>query len=87
MISRTTREFRQFFAQLPNEIQQRARQAYRLFQENPGHPSLRFRKLQATDSSYSVRINAQYRAVGRMNDGVITWTWIGPHSEYDRLIS
>ena len=87
MISRTTREFRRLFAQLPEEIQQRARQAYRLFQENPRHPSLRFRKLQATDSDYSIRINAQYRAVGRMNDGVIIWHWIGPHHEYDRLVS
>lgn len=87
MISRTTREFRRHFAQLPEEIQQRARQAYRLFQENPRHPSLRFRKLQSTDSDYSVRINAQYRAVGQMKDGIITWNWVGPHTEYDRLVS
>jgi hypothetical protein len=39
--SRTTRRFRRAFAQLPDEVKERAREAYRLFRDNPYHPALR----------------------------------------------
>jgi hypothetical protein len=38
MNSRTTRRFRELFAALPAKVQQQAREAYRLFQQNPAHP-------------------------------------------------
>lgn len=40
MTSRTTARFRKAFAQLPSHIQEQARHAYRLFRQNPQHPSL-----------------------------------------------
>ena len=40
MRSYTTRQFRQLFASLPRQTQRQARQAYRLFRDNPTHPGL-----------------------------------------------
>jgi hypothetical protein len=41
MNSHITYKFREAFAELPADVQKQARQAYRLFKENPQHPSLR----------------------------------------------
>jgi hypothetical protein len=51
------------FADLPAQIQDRTRKAYRLFQQDPNYPSLRFKKVHPTLPIYSVRINKDYRAV------------------------
>lgn len=87
MKSRLTRRFRRAFAELPDEVKERARDAYRLFRDNPDHPSLRFKRVHPTDPIYSVRIGLGYRAVGAMEGDTIYWYWIGGHADYDRLIS
>lgn len=87
MNSRTTRRFRRAFAQLPEEMKERAREAYRLFCDNPYHPGLRFKRVHPTDPIYSVRIGLGYRAVGALEGNTIYWYWIGGHTDYDRLIS
>lgn len=86
MNSRTTRRFRQMLAKLPANIRQQAKDAYRLFRENSRHPSLRFKKVHNTQPIYAVRINIDYRAVGVVDGGEIIWFWIGPHTEYERLL-
>jgi hypothetical protein len=84
--SRTTRRFRTAFAALPDEVQAQARRAYSLFRADPAHPSLRFKKTDQAENVYSVRIGLGYRALGILEDSVITWFWIGSHANYDRLI-
>jgi hypothetical protein len=39
------------------------------------------------EAIYSVRITKGYRALGLLEDGGITWFWIGSHADYDELIS
>ena len=73
MKSRRTRRFHECFAQLPSDIQSQARQAYQLFQDNPGHPGLRFKRVHQTDPIYSVRVSQGYRAVGVLKDEAIVW--------------
>ncbi|WP_442938624.1 hypothetical protein [Nostoc sp.] len=46
MKSRITAQFRQGFADLPEQVQEQTREAYRLFKQDPSHPSLRFKKVQ-----------------------------------------
>ena len=65
----------------------RAQEAYRLFEKNPDHPSLRFKKLQARDDVWSVRINEQFRTVGVRAGDTVEWIWIGTHNEFDNLFS
>jgi hypothetical protein len=86
MESRTTRSFRAAFAALPGEIQEQARRAYRLFRNNPSHPSLRFKKLEQTENVYSVRVGLAYRALGVVEGSSVIWFWIGSHADYDRLV-
>lgn len=73
MKSRLTRQFRRAFADLPDAVKERARDAYRLFHDNPDHPSLRFKRVDPTDPIYSVRIGLGYRAVGVMEGDTIYW--------------
>lgn len=86
MNSKTTRRFRQMLAKLPNDIRHQAREAYKLFRQNPNHPGLRFKKVHNTEPIYSAHINVNYRAVGVVEGGEIIWFWIGLHAEYDRLL-
>ncbi len=87
MNSKTTKRFRQMLSKLPSDIRLQAREAYRLFSENSHHPSLRFKKIHGTESIYSARININYRAVGVVDKGEIVWFWIGPHTEYEKLLT
>ena len=85
MKSSTTRRFRAAYADLPEEVQRKARLAYQLFSENPYHPSLQFKKVDQPNT-YSVRVGLGYRALGMLEGAEIVWFWIGSHSEYDKLI-
>jgi hypothetical protein len=85
MQSRTTRQFRRLFSALPSEAQGDANRAYRLFQNNPAHPGLHFKKLEGEDNIYSARIGPAFRALAVMEKDRIVWFWIGSHSEYDRI--
>lgn len=87
MKSCTTERFRSCFARLPLEIQRQAREAYKQFAENPLHPSLRFKKVHTDQPVFSVRISLDYRALGVRDDDTLIWFWIGPHSEYNRLLA
>lgn len=86
MNSFTTRRFRVAYGQLPEAVRSRARDAYKLFRENPGHPSLQFKKIDEEHNVYSVRVGLGYRALGTRQGSEIVWFWIGPHDEYERLI-
>ena len=72
---------------MPSAVRQRAKAVYKLFATNPNHPSLRFKKLQARQDLWSVRVNEQYRVVGVRSGDTIEWVWIGTHNEFDNLFS
>jgi hypothetical protein len=84
--SRATPRFWAAYRQLPPETRELARKAYRLFSENPGHPSLHFKKVHDHESVYSIRVTLGCRALGLLEDEGITWFWIGTHADYDRLL-
>jgi hypothetical protein len=48
---------------------------------------LRFKQVHTTLPIYSVRIGKGYRALGQKDVKGIVWFWIGPHAEYDKLLS
>lgn len=85
MIGKTDAAFWTLFAGLPRDVQDAARIKHRLWMENPFHPSLCFKEL--APGLWSIRINRQYRALGRRRDDLVVWFWIGTHAEYDRMIS
>ena len=85
MNSRTRPSFWRAYARLSEPNRKAARRAYALFAENPGHPSLRFKKLGGYDHVWSVRINEQCRAIGVREGETIIWIWVGTHNEFDNL--
>lgn len=86
MKSRTTREFRKRFEQLPPQVRRKARRVYGLWRERPHHSSLQFKRVSQRQPIRSVRIGLAWRALGLMEGETIYWFWIGPHGEYDKLL-
>ena len=86
MNSQLTPDFLTCFAKLPYAVKEQARRCYQLWQNNPAHPSLHFKRIHGKESLYSVRVGLGWRALGLLEDNTISWFWIGPHAEYDALI-
>lgn len=72
---------------LPGNIQDRAREAYRRLAEDPDHPGLNSKRLRTTEPIYSVRASRDYRAPGIKEEDTTVRFWIGSHAEYDDLLS
>ena len=87
MRSKTHPGFWDAYYQLPKTIQIKAAVTYKRWRKNPYQPGLSFKPVKGKPSVYSVRIGRQWRALGLKEGDTITWFWIGPHSEYDRLLS
>jgi hypothetical protein len=88
MTSTATPRFWELLNALPPEIQELARKNYRLWLENPQHPSLQFKRLAGGGHRFSVRVGQHYRAIAwKVDDEGVEWVWIGSHAEYDRLLS
>jgi hypothetical protein len=84
--SRGTPRFWAAYRELPEPVREAARKAYRLFRDNPNHPSLQFKRIHARESIYSVRVTLGYRALALVENDDVTWFWIGSHADYDRLL-
>ena len=84
MISQTQPDFWACFNSPPAELQQLAREKYRLWQADAFNAALHFKPL--FKDVWSVRINQSYRALGRKRGNLIVWFWIGTHAEYDQLL-
>jgi hypothetical protein len=85
--SHTTQRFREALKELPKEIRQGAREAYRLWQQDSRYPGLHFKRIHATKPIYSVRVALGWRAVGVLRGDDMVWYWIGSHADYEKLIS
>lgn len=87
MISKTTLSFWEGYWSLPKEIQKKARASYKMWRDNPAHPSLHFKRVKDNKPVYSVRVTLDYRAIGLLEEDTVTWFWIGKHSDYDKFLS
>ncbi len=79
--------FWQHYRDLPNHVQELADQKFELLEANSRHPSLHFKKIGGRQEVWSVRVGLHYRALAREKPEGMVWFWIGPHTEYDRLLS
>ena len=85
--SHTTKRFRETFRKLPADVQEKAREAYRLWQQDPWNPRLSFKRVHQAKPIYSVRIGLDWRALGVRDGDNLVWFWIGSHADYDNLVS
>ena len=84
MKSFATPNFWEAYAALSPEMKEQARKAYRLWKENPLHPSLHFKKV--GKNLWSARITEGYRALALKKGDDYYWFWIGSHDDYDALL-
>jgi mRNA-degrading endonuclease RelE of RelBE toxin-antitoxin system len=85
--SRTVHPFRKLFAKLPPEIQHLAKENYKLWSDNPHHPSIKFEQKKGSKNIFSARIGDHYRALAFMEHDIVKWFWIGSHADYNTLLS
>ncbi|HMV47769.1 MAG TPA: hypothetical protein PLD20_28335 [Blastocatellia bacterium] len=72
---------------LDESVKRRARKAYRLWSQNPFHPSLHFKCINQKENIWSVRVTDGYRAIGLLKRDTVTWFWIGNHDDYEQFFS
>ncbi len=83
----TLPRFWRHYHQLPKETQALANKNFELLKADPYHPSLHLKKVGKTKQLWSVRVGANYRALGQEKPAGIVWFWIGTHAEYDQLLA
>lgn len=77
-------DFWSHYRRLPEAIQELADKNYELLKSDERHPSLRLKKV---GLYWSARVGIGYRALGTEHKGGILWFWIGPHADYDKLVT
>ena len=87
MNSATLPSFWTAYRSLDEDIKRSARKAYRLWAENPFHPSLHLKCINQEENIWAVRITRGYRAVGVLEGDTATWFWVGNHDDYERFFS
>jgi hypothetical protein len=83
---RTTAAFWAAFRQFPEERRRLAEAAYRVWREDPFHPSLHFKSIAGGSGLVSARVGRRWRVLGVREGEAVIWFWIGPHHEYEKLI-
>lgn len=86
MKSSVTKAFRKKLDGLPILVQEQAAKAYELWQSNPYHSSLQFKRISQRQPIYSAHVSLNYRVLGLLEDDHMYWFWIGAHAEYDELV-
>ena len=86
MKSSVSKSFRTRLESLPASVQEQADKAYALWQDDPYHPSLQFKRVSQKQPIYSARISINYRVLGLLEADRIYWYWVGAHDEYDELL-
>lgn len=64
MKSNTLPSFWDAYRALDANLRRRAQKAFRLWAENPFHPSLHFKCVNSEENVWSARISREYRALG-----------------------
>ena len=65
MKSELNPDFVGLFQQLPDRVKRTARKNYKLWQDNPSHPSFEFKEVNQEDQIWSIRVGIGWRAQGK----------------------
>ena len=75
---RRTESFLKDYRRLPAEVKARVDKQLAYLIGNPGHPSLKVKKLRGTDK-YEIRVSRGYRLTFRYMDDVLELRRVGTH--------
>jgi hypothetical protein len=84
MKSLTTPDFWKAYAKLSAEMKGKVQKAYRLWQNNPTHPSLHLKKVGR--NLWSVRLSDGFRSLALKKGDDYYWFWVGSHDEYESFL-
>jgi hypothetical protein len=76
-------EFWKCHRKLSKRNQELADKSFALLKSDPKHPSLHFKNV---GRYWSARVGINMRAVAVADGNDFIWFWVGPHSQYDKLI-
>ena len=76
-----TNRFKRAYAELSIEAEALADKALRLLVENLRHPSLRVKKLKATEGIRETRLNPSIRLTFEVHDNLLVLRTVGRHDE------
>jgi len=86
--SLTRPSFWRAYDELPNETQHDIANAYSMWSINPRSAAVQFKQVGTSQPPlYSLRVTLKYRALGVVEDDVITWLWVGKHTDADQLLN
>lgn len=85
MAHKPTQRFWEDYRRLPDDIKKKARKAFRLFSQNPRHPSLETHYIRGTNNPkvYEGYIDRGYRFTFHYEEDAVVYRRIGPHSIVD----
>jgi len=75
----TTRPFDRDYSRLPPSIKERVDKQLALLLSNPGHPSLRLKKMRGAEDIWEVRITGGYRLTLVIAGELLVLRRVGPH--------
>jgi len=84
IISLLTKRFWKCYWNLPGKIRTLADNSYKLWKEDPFHPSLKFEEIRP--DIWRIKIGYRYRAIAKRYDNSVVWMWIGSHEDYNKLL-
>ena len=85
MKSFTTVDFWQAYNELSPDVKAKTQKAYQLWQNDPTHPSLHFKKV--GKNLWSSRVSRNHRALALKKGDDYYWIWVGTHDEYEKLLN
>jgi len=74
-----TSTFKKAYKKLPISIQEQTQEALVLFESNPSHPSLGFKKMKGTRDIWELRITQSYRLTLKRDGNITIVRYIGTH--------
>ncbi len=77
------RSFWDCYKALPGHVRKLADKQFRLFRQDPLHPSLGFAR---KGEVWTVEVGRGYRALARERGEDYYWFWIGSHEAYNKLL-
>ena len=86
MKSVTTERFRRLYGAANAPRRSQIKRSYKLWLENPAHPSVRFKKIHNTEPIFSARVDLDWTALGVLEDDTVVLFWVGCHDEYHALL-
>ena len=78
-----TVSFWEAYDQLPDQIRKLADENFELLKQDRKHLSLHLKRV---GRFWSARVGKSWRALAVQDGQDLIWFWIGPHSDYDKLV-